>query len=668
MNRPLKPTGSTLTTALLALCMVGSAAAHVFAQADLTMLEEELPAAYAFTADLQVTDPAAFNVRVVFDQREDSSLALTITASKVALERLQAGKATPIGVSHAPSGLEAGATLPLTIQRNGWRIAVVLGEQVVARAWDDSPAGGQAGYAVTGGSLESPFVQPLGEMYLSDDFVRPEEATSTWDPATGSWQTQSLRVDEQADRMEADKSMNAFSYLGKSSGDGPALAVAGYWFWGTYSVSAAVRAAGQDAMGLVAYYQDPGNYLAARWTSALAQGEGADSLALLQVVDGKTTVLAQVPGGHLPQRWYQLELRISDSTVQCLIDDELRVAATTDGFGQGQAGLYCEGNEGTNFDSVLVDRWEIFADDFSAPAPGKWVPVAGAWRTDGGEMIGTGDGERLCEAGGQWSRFIFSADFQADSRGGVGLVAAANGGGEYMLRFGVGGTYDNRAQVVLRREGRIRELVSAPVSIKPKSWHRASVVVEDGLITAYLDGQRLFDAFDSQAATGHVGFYADGSATVRFDNAQLAMLPERRSTRLTQEFTESEEHPEMVEWASTRAPWIKPADGAEQIWWTKGDYYGDKQLRFSIPSVGSTTGNVRLRIDSDPGDVSEGLTLVIEATEGSKTLTARVYAGDKLLQEGTVETRSDPCRVLVERRGTYFVTVIDDKVVLSIEQ
>ncbi|MCD6361099.1 MAG: hypothetical protein J7M38_09560 [Armatimonadetes bacterium] len=659
-----------ITASLLVSVLAGGGVQHACAQ-DLTMLEETLPPAYALTFDLTVNDPARFDLRVVFDYQDDGNYhALHLTSTQAVLERVSGGDSTPIGYSTAPQGLQAGTQLPVTIQRNDWRIVGIVGTQVVARGWDSELPGSKAGYLVAGGSVDAPFVQPLGEMYLSDDFVRAEEAQSSWEALRGVWDTQSLRVDPQSDRMEADKSMNAFSYLGKSSGDGPALTAAGYWFWSNYSVSAALRAQGSDAMGLAVYAQDADNYIAARWTSAVSLADDADRLTLLQVVDGKPTVLAQAPGGYLPDQWYQFELRVCDNVIQCAVDGETRLVGRSDAFGQGRPALYCEGTDGTLFDSVLVDRWEILTDDFETPAPGRWIAQSGKWSYKDGRLRGTGNGGRKCMAGGAgWQRYIFSADIYAGGSGGVGLVACGRDRADYVLRFGTGGVdYTGRAQLMLLRNGHSRELAGAPLKVKPRSWHRATVIVEDGLITAYLDGRRLFDAFEPQATQGRIGLYADGGASVLFDNAQLALLPERRSTRLTKEFTEGDEHPEMVEWASTRAPWIKPPDGAEPIWWTKGDYYGDKEIRFAIPKVGAATGSLRLSIDSSPDDASAGLTLIIDATEGSKTLKLRLMAGEEQVDAAEVETTADPCPVLVERRGTWFVVKVEDKLVFSIQR
>jgi hypothetical protein len=648
--------------ALLAM-MVGSAAVPVCAQDELTMMEGELPGSYALTATLQVDDPSSLDARIIFNRQDDANYySLRLTASETSLQRVADGKTSDLGICRPPTGLDAGEYV-LTVRRADWRIVAILGAEVLARGWDRTLTGGQAGYSAAGGSLADGFVQPLGELFLSDDFVREEDAPSEWEPLQGVWKSQSLRVDEQSERMEADKSMNAFSYLGKSAEGGSALTTAGHWFWSSYSVAAAVRAEGTDVVGLVAYLQDADNYLAARWSSALADGPEADRLSLVQVIGGETTVLAEAPGGHVPDQWYSMRFRLCDGLVQCAIDGETRLVATTEAFGQGQPGLYCEGSDGSLFDSVLVDRWEVMADDFDMPRPGRWVAAGGTWSNDDGRMRASGEGERLCLTGGQgWSRYIYSADFYIGGKGGVGLVACATDDREYVLRFGAG-----KSQLLLRTEGKSSELASSSAGVKPKGWHRAAVVVEEGLITVYLDGRRLFDAFDGGAMAGRVGLYVDGNSAALFDNAYLALLPARRSTRLTKEFTEGDEHPEMAEWASTRAPWIKPAEDAEPIWWTKGDYYGDKQIKFSIPKVGDATGSARLRIDSEPDAAGHGMTLVIEATKGSKTLKVSLLSGEKTVREAEIEVASDPCPVLVEMRGTYLVTIVDEQVVFSVE-
>ena len=385
-----------LTMTIAGTLVLGQAA---LAQGDLTMLDESAEGAVAISGTLTVVEPSTLDVRIAFDYQDDSNChMLHLTPSEVSLQHIVGGDAVNIGRCRPPGQLEASQELALTVRRGSWRIAFVLGSEVLVQAFDSSLYGGTVGYSVVGAELDDAIVQPLGDVYLTDDFMRDESAQSTWEAVQGTWKTQALRVDNQSDRMEVDKSANAFSYWGK--GAEGALTITGYWFWSNYSLRAAVRATGTDAVGLIAYYQDPEDYLLARWTSALAESADADQLQLVGVVGGEPTVIAEAPGGHLPEQWYSLKLSICDDLVQCSIDDELKISTRIELFGQGQPGLYCEGDEGTFFDSVAVQDWEVLSDTFEPAIPGKWVALSGSW-ADGedGRMGSSGGGERVCVSG-----------------------------------------------------------------------------------------------------------------------------------------------------------------------------------------------------------------------------------------------------------------------------
>lgn len=656
------------------LCVLAAtlvAAGAAWGQGELTMLEEATEGPHAVAGTLRVVDPAALDVRIVVNYQDNANYyEVRMKQSQVTLQRVVEGKAAEIGQCKAAGKLAAGEELPITVRRGPWRIALIVGWEVLARGFDSALWGGQAGYAATGAELPDLMIQPVGDLFLTDDFVREEDAQSSWDPVTGSWHTESLRTDEQAERMEADKAANAFSYEGKGK-DG-ALAVTGYWFWSNYSVRAAMRPVGTDTVGLVAYYQDPDNYLLARWTSALAEADDRDQVQLVQVLGGERKVLAQAPGGHLPGQWYGLQLNLCDDLVQCFVDEELKASARFGVFGQGQPGLYCEGEEGTFFDSVAINEWEALSETFETPSAGKWAAISGKWQADAdGYMRSEGDGERLCVTGREeWMRHLYAADLYSGGAG-VGLVACYSESGDYVLRVapaGSGSGYAGKAELVRRTgEGEVR-LAEAPAAIKAKSWHRAKLVLEEGLITAYLDGKRIFDAYDAEAGGGRVGLYADGKGSALFDNAYVALLPPKRTTHLTKEFTEQDQHPEMVEWASTRHPWIKPEEGEAGKWWSKGDYYGDKTIKLAIPSVGEKSGSVQLWLDASPENGGSGFLLVVEAAQGSKTLKVRLLQGEETLEQAEVATESDPCPVVFERKGTFLVVSIDDKVIFSRKQ
>ncbi|MFP4248618.1 MAG: family 16 glycoside hydrolase [Armatimonadota bacterium] len=652
---------------LVVLSAAAVARTPAFAQDAPTMLEDTAEAPYALAANLHVTDPDGLDLQIFLERQDaDNGYVITCTPRETFVERIVDGEATRIGHGRPAGELTADSDLELTVRRDNWRIVFVLGREVLAQAWDSTLAGGGVGYAVTGGEVADALVQPLGRVYMTDDFMRIGEEASQWEPATGTWETQELRVDEQSERMEADKSANAFSYWGKAGEEGPALATTGYWFWNNYLVSAAVRASETDPVGLVAYYQDPENYILARWTSALSEAADADLLQLIGVRNGDRSVLAETRGGHLPGQWYQLELRVCDGVVQCLVDDEPRLVAHFDAFGQGQPALYCEGEGGTFFDSVAIEDWEVLSENFERTPPGKWAARTGDWTAEGGAMVAAGEGARLVVTGRpDWQDYWVAASVEMG--GAAGIAVCADESSMYELRLGTQGSdveYEGQAQLVRVVEGATEVLSSAPARIAPGSTHRLKVVVDDGLLTGYLDGKRVLDAYDADATAGRIGLVADGRGTVRFDDVYLTMIPPKRIARVTKEFAEDDAHPEMAEWASTRAPWLTP-DEDDEVWWTKGDYFGDKTIAFEIPGVEAAEGSVRLSLEAAPDEEGSGATLVIATVEDASNVTATLTVGGEEIGEETVEVQSDPCPVRFERKGTWVVASIDGHVVFN---
>ncbi|MGM0491349.1 MAG: hypothetical protein ACQER1_00275 [Armatimonadota bacterium] len=665
--------GGTLAAIAAALVVLSAAAAArtpAFAQDAPKMLEDTAEAPYALAANLHVTDPDALHLQIFLERQDaDNGYVITCTARETFVERVVDGENVRIGHGRPIGELVADSDLELTVRRDNWRIVFVLDRQVLAQAWDSTLAGGGVGYSVTGGEVGDALVQPLGRVYMTDDFMRVGEEASQWEPVSGTWETQELRVDEQSERMEADKSANAFSYWGKGGEEEPALASTGYWFWNNYLVAAAVRASETDPLGLVAYYQDPENYLLARWTSAVSEAVDANLLQLIGVRDGERSVLAETSGGHLPGQWYQLELRICDGVVQCLVDDEPRLVAHFDAFGQGQPALYCEGERGTFFDSVAIEDWEVLSEDFERTAPGKWVVSSGDWNLDGGAMVAEGDGPRLVVTGRpDWQGYWVAAT--VEMRGAAGIAVCANDSSMYGLRFGTQGSgveYEGQAQLVRVADGTTEVLSSAPAQIAPGSRHRLKVVADDGLLTGYLDGKRVLDAYDADATTGRIGLVAGGDGAVHFDDVYLTMIPPKRIARVTKEFAEDDAHPEMAEWASTRAPWLKP-DEDDVVWWTKGDYFGDKTITLEIPGVEAADGSVRLTLEAAPGEEGSGATLVIATVEGAASVTATLTVDGEEIGEEIVEVESDPCPVRFERKGTWIVASIDGTVVFNVKR
>ena len=635
-----------------------------------TWLDETVQGAYDITGTIKVTDAAALRAGILFGnstgKTDGDYYKLSLTAKGAQFYALKSGKPNLIGWSEAAPIAPSKDPLTFTLQRRDWEMSFILNNRVIARAYDATLTGGKIATMATGAEWADVRTQPVGDIVLRDDFVRGTEGQSPWETVQGNWAQQTLREDPQASTMQADKSANAFCYLGRSTGK-RAVAVGGYWFWDAYTFKAAVEPEGASAIGIVVYYQDPKNYLAFRWTAHNSTDKDGNQAQLVLVSGGDETVLASHPGGFNQHQWYALRVNACGGLVQAFVDDEVVLQKRTNALGQGQAGFLVEGAQGAYFDDAEALDWEVFSDDLSTPCPGKWVATAGNWQFGVNEMSrATGAGEAMCVAGrAGWRSYTCSTNTR--SGGGQGLVFSVGSDAYGIFRWAPaksGASYAGKAQVVLVKGGVRKVIAESEIGIVGAEWHRTRVESEDGYVVGYVDDRPVVRAFDASLTGGRVGLYADGGGSFR--RAYLSLIPPKTGAHVVKEFTDTSTHPEMAEWASTRAPWIKPTTETDNsVWWTKGDYYGDQAMHFAIPSPGARTGTLKAVLCADPAVKDSGYVLTISATAGTKVLAVRVSVGGKEVAKADVTATGDPCPVVYERRNGYVVVEIDGKAVVS---
>ncbi len=654
---------------LLAACAaVWCISAHIAVAGEIAFLEDEATGDFNVVGELRFSSLADLDARVVINYQEGSGdhYAVALAGGKAKFYRVTGGTTTHIGSIGALTPPRDGAeTVAFTVQRRDWRMALVWDSRVIARAYDSSLHDGKAGtVAAGGGTFEEVMIQPVGDIFMADDFVREEGGLSAWEVVTGKWQQRTLRDDAQAGRQEADKSANAFSYLGKRKDDKPAITVTGYWFWDIYSVQAAVKPADHQAIGLVVYFQDADNYIAIRWLGREHREGG--TLQVVAVRNGESEVVAESQGGFRTNQWYSLRCAVSAGVIHVWVDDELRLATQTDAFGQGQVGLYCESRKGAFFDDVACGPWELFAEGFSEEVPGKWQTLEGRWQHTDGSLRPTTNDPALAVTGRRaWEHYQYSITIQPAKSGGCGLVVGYQDGKNYcLLRWAQKGTpYAGKAQVVRVREGEEKILAEAPISIPSGSSYRAEARLTDGLITLAVAGRPQVEAFSPDLTAGAVGVFATQAAGTQFDNALLQIIPPKRTSRITREFADTSKHPEMAEWASTQAPWVKPEAG--RTWWTKGDYFGEHALVFTIPNVGAKSGKITLLVGASDPDDKDACNLVVALSSGSKEIALALRAGDQLLAEAKAQVEGSNAKLSFERRGHWLVVRVNEDFALQ---
>ncbi len=648
---------------LMPLLVAGALVPATVHPAALQFLEDEGEGDFDLTGTVTVTDAAKLYAQVALNVQEGGKDAylLTVKQGTVGFAVMNGGKAIPLGPRVALP-LKDGTTVPFTMQRRDWRLALVWDREVVVRAYDAGFRDGKVGTVITGGAFADLRLQPVGEMIAQDDFVREEGAQSIWQPILGNWEARTLRDDPQAGREESDKSANAFSYFG--SGSPRALTVAGNWFWDRYSVAASIKPLGKGAVGVLLHYQDDKDYLIARWTSLADTDANGNKLQIVAMRSGQEKILAEREGGYEPGQWYQLRAQVCDGIVQCVVDHQLMLEAETALFGQGQMGLYVEGKAGAFFDDVTCDEWDLMRETFGELSPGKWG--AAGWVQKNGVMIYAGRGRSLNTTGANWQRYTVAADVTADAKGGAGIAACLTAPGTYcVLRVAPAGAtvpYPGKAQLVqfFPHGGTI--LAEQPLA-DTATKRLLRISIEDGLLTGTVDDGVRLQALVPGVTGGAIALYADGPAT--FDNVRLALLPPRRGSHVTKEFTESDKHPEMAQWASTKAPWVTPPEGKD-AWWSKGDYFGALSVTFTIPAVGSKTGAARAVLGAEP-DQKTGVALTINATEKSKKLALALTAADQELKQAEVDVDGD-ANILFSRESKLFVVRVNDQPVLSVSR
>lgn len=621
---------------------------------------------FAIVGDVKTADIGALEAKIAFNIQESGDCySLNITGGRAKFYRVGGDETTHIGTVGsltAPEGDEE--SVFFTLQRRDWRMALVWGDTVVARAYDSRFHDGECGITITNGEFVDPMIQPVGDIFVSDDFVREEGGVDAWEALSGDWQQRSLRTDDQASRQQADKSANAFSYLGSSTDDTAAVSVTGYWFWDVYSVHAALQPLDDSPVGLVLYGQDAANYVAVRWFGRRHPDGGR--LEVVIVKDGEENVIAEARGGFDAGQWYTLRAAVSEGRIHVWVDDEMRLFATTDAFGQGRVGLYSESDEGCFFDDVVCGPWELFVEDFDAPVPGKWVTLAGEFQQAEGTIHSSASSDCLAVTGRTgWTNYEYSTNVYHANGGTAGLIVGFHDPQNYCLmqwsenRGSEAGT----ARIVRVKDGESVVLAEGHLSVPEKPWHRATARLQDGLLQFRVDGVVQLEALDLDLQSGAVGLYSSGAAGVQFDDAALAVLPPPRSSRILKEFTDTSQHFEMAEWASTRAPWVKP-DEDEDIWWTKGEYFGDHALVFTISDIGKKSGEMTLIMGArKPGD-TDAPRLTVTIDKDSASLDLVLMREDRVLATGEAESGGEKASLTLQRRSRWMIVYLDDAPVL----
>jgi len=619
---------------------------------------------FVLEADYQ-TAGAGVALRVVFGYQDERNHYYAEAADTgCGFVKVEDGIERRIGTpSEGP--LARDATGKLTLVRWRHTMGLWLEGRQVAAAYDGRFGSGRValGPRQATVSFETVKFQVTGDVRLTDDFMRTDAEQTAWQHAAGSWRLRSL--------PNAGLSANAFMFEGKASAAGePALAVRGHWFWHDYVASAACQVLDGSAAGLVFYCRGPQDYHLLR---CVPLGQGG-RVELVRVRGGEQTVLGRASAALAPRQWYRLEARVVGRRVTGCIDGHPLVNVTDPHLVSGSIGVYCEGTEGALFDDVTVVAPRDFAEDFERETAGKWLELGGTWRrrkggldghvSDGHCLVATASGEGRCVSGEEgWSDYTVAADILPPSRGDVGLVAYYQDEANYYLL-----SLSPEAATLARvSEGERTELARAAHALPLGKAQRLALSVEEGVLTARLNGRPLVRRCDRTLDHGRAGLYVRATGGAGFDNVAVSFPRRAEPVFTTHEVFSAEES--MENWAVRQSDWHTVTDSfrgkSPTVRWHRGDFPGDVEVEAKIARL-DKGGRLWLGLAGDGEHLDSGY--VASLWRGEKVCRVTVTRkGKELARQNVTLLPHAPKLFAAERVGHAVLAHVDGKVVLAAE-
>jgi len=628
--------------------------------------------AYGYRSAAAIT-ARRYNVRIAMRAIGDSPHARVIlnqqgqwnyyfvefTGDRTAIGIVQDGREYLIG-SSGPGVFHPNAVSEVLLKRRGLSIEVYAGNSRVAQAWSERFHRGQVSLGQIGDSVlfESFRLQPVSDIFFSDDFMKAATEEGAWDVVGGDWHVEALK--------NPALSSNAFFYVGKK-GDKPALATSGHWFWDSYTFKVACRPLEGGPVGIVAYYTSPDDYYLFRWQSASVNTEEPQR-QLIRKRKGEEVVLAEGEGGHTEGQWYELGLTVKRGEIVAWADGNPVLEARDAALNGGGVGLYTEDPNPVYFDDAYVFSEREFVDDFDDAEIGRWQALGGTWRTEGdGTVRANVKGKGKAVSGStRWHDYLLSADVAGWRKGVVGLCAHYQDEGHcYLLRL---------LPAERKLELRLVTPVEQPVLDKrvldrsPELPCNLALDLRGGLIRGILNGRAMIAApTDAGLPCGKIGLIGD-ACEAQFDNVRVEFPgPDEPVLTLNEVFAGETS---MSEWSASESDWgvrrVESADGSDaHVYWHRADFPGDCDLEAVLTDKADapkSPGALGLTIAGDGESTETGYRLLVE----TEKKTAALYRSGSLVSKAAspVEARES---LKLRRRGAFVLAYADGRRVLSFQ-
>ncbi|MDA1142129.1 MAG: hypothetical protein O3B01_26510 [Planctomycetota bacterium] len=625
------------------------------------------------------------NVRLVFNQQDKANYYFVeFGGQKTRIAKVQNGIEIRIGTEGRPASFEGAEQI--LIKRRELQVEVCFGQEKVAFAYDDSYQGGQIVMGQVGDAvaLESFRIQPTGDLFFSDDFMKAATQEGEWDVVSGNWKVETLK--------NPGLSSNAFFMVGTAD-SGKGIATTGHWFWEDYSFQISCRPMDGKPVGILACYRGADDYYLFRWESAGA-GPDVPRMQLIRVNDGKETVLAAASGhsrsgqtsgleeqedptsgesGYGPKsgfttgQWYELRISIQGNQISAAVDGNVFLRAIEPSILSGRIGIYTEGI--AHFDDIYVAGERLFRESFAEYCSGKWQELGGDWQygkpQDGVLKARSMGPAKLVSGSDKWRDYSCSVDLVSRQSGDIGLCSHYQGEGNYYLMRWIAGP--GKLQLVAVVEGKEKLLAESPWSGPNQQPSRFTLETLNDLVKGSVDGHLILAApAEEKLSLGKVGVWVQGGEAI-FDNLEVRFpKPEEPVLTLNEVFAGENS---MADWSTSESDWIvqkeqisKGENGDETLhhYWHRSNFPGDCDLEFSSSEGESMPENCALTLAGEGTSTQAGYQLRLQKRPASLSLFRNGLSVSKQAIEGTAFRN-----MKLSRQGEFILVYLDGKRVLS---
>lgn len=339
-----------------------------------------------------------------------------------------------------------------------------------------------------------------------------------------------------------------------------------YVLWGddfeNYTVTGEMKSGDDDALGVMFRYQDANNYYRFSMNREMMYRE------LVKKVNGVYSILHKDPIAYEQNRWHSFQVTAINDRIALWIDGKQFCDIRDTSIKKGKAGLYCWGNEKSEFDNFMItpysargaakggnsptklSPYHIDIDNYSVvdegenSGPSSWSAANGVLTQKSNIWGGDIDRSRPEKPGTfalygnySWRNYGVSLDLRSEDDDAIGLMVRYQDRDNY---YRISLNHQEKSRRIIKKvKGKTTILAEDAITYTPTIWFKIKVICIEDKIIFYQDGTLIFTIKDTDLKTGKFGLYCWGNEGGAFKNIVASPIQERSGATLSPVETDS---------------------------------------------------------------------------------------------------------------------------------